>query len=98
MIELLIQRTLIGPGEMTIVGTPHIVFLLVDAAKIAAILTGLPARELSVTTLGVDPPFLVIDTAIDLVYPGMILQMGRLMTGPLSKRSSNKKHGNSRQN
>lgn len=96
MIELLIQRTLVGPGEMTVVGTPHIVFLLVDAPEIAAIIAGLPPGKFSFATLGVDAPFLVIHPAIDLVYPGMIFQMGRLMTGALSKRRSNKKHGNSR--
>jgi hypothetical protein len=88
VIKLLIQRPLVGLRQMTIIGATHIVFLLVNGLDIAAIRTGLRTGDLSVTTLGIDAPFLVVLAPIDLVDTGMILQMRRLMTRTLlSKRS-----------
>lgn len=99
MIKLLIQATLIGLRKMAIIGAAHIVFLLVDGLDIATILAGLGTGDLSVTTLGVDAPFLVVLAAIDLVYAGMILQVRRLMTGTLlGKRCCSKKQCNSSSN
>ena len=79
---------------MTIVGTTHIVFLLVNGLDIAAILTGLRTGDLPIPAFGIDAPFLVVLAAIDLIYAGMILQMRRLMTGTLlSKRCCSDKQG-----
>lgn len=98
VIKLLIQATLVGPGQMTIVRTTHIVFLLIYGTKIATISTGLSAGELPVPTFGIDAMFLIIHPMIDLVYPRMILQMSGLMPGPLSKRSGRNKQRNGSSN
>ena len=99
VIELLIQTTLVGLRQMTIVCLTHIMLLLVHGLDVAAILPGLGSRDLSLPTLLIDAPLLVVLTTIDLVYSGMILQVRRLMAGPLlSKTSRGKKESDGSNN
>lgn len=85
MIQLLIQRPLIRTGQMSVILTAHIMLLLVDGPEIAPVLACLTPREFPLPAFLVDPSLLIIDTAIDLVYAGMIGDMLRLMTRALGK-------------
>lgn len=91
LIELLIQCSLIGLREMTMVFPAHIVFLLVDGPEITPVLMGLRTRDLAFLTFRVDAVFLAVHAPVHLVNPGMALYMGRLMTGTLGKGSAGDK-------
>lgn len=83
MIQLLIQGPLIRTGQMPVILTAHIMLLLVDGPEIAPVLACLTSRKFALPAFVVDPSLLVIDTAIDLVYAGMIGNMLRLMARAL---------------
>lgn len=85
MIQLLIQRPLIRMGQMAIIFLPHIMLLLVDGPKIAAILAGLRPGKLTIPAFGINTMFLAILPSIDLIDTGMVLKMGRLVAWTLSK-------------
>jgi hypothetical protein len=82
-VQLTIERPVIGFGQMAVILFAHIPFLLVNAAKVTPVLTGLWSAQVTVLTLVGNSPFLVVGTAVYLVHPWMAGYMGTLVTGTL---------------